>query len=542
MSDDAKSAEHGEPEAEAVPANTSFRVGRGIGLVSANTMALLEPSNGSLGEAMWALVGRGADVDDLLEALSATGLRSLGAFAMAQFEDDGVRVVVRGDAVAEMQVGSESLIVTAAGVRTWVEEVRNGVSAVVLRFGAPAENSLPFRLSEGIVPADLLMRGPSTQVDLLDADLTWLEDFDPDEVAVGASTTPASTIVFPSGTPGAAGEVFLDEPKDPNQTFAAREFEGRRATTTEPPQQVDPPQTPVALEPPAFQPVALSAEPMPPPVVPTAPDDYDFDEIFGRTVARSVQGAAVVPVSDEVPSDQSGEVVRPAPTAYSSGIEQSVLPPVSATISPMPPSSMIQGVPSSGLAGQVGSAQPPQGDHDGHTISKAQLQAMRAGQPSGPSGQQPSMGGPNVQAVVCASGHGNPPHLGVCRLCAAPLAGEPVLIARPSLGVLRFSGGQVVALDRPVLIGRNPKLEARMPSEMPFLLKLDVGQGLSRTHATIRLEGWQVLIEDLNSANGTVVTSPGMAPRRLHAGEPLLLEPGATIDFGGEVFATYGTE
>jgi pSer/pThr/pTyr-binding forkhead associated (FHA) protein len=90
-----------------------------------------------------------------------------------------------------------------------------------------------------------------------------------------------------------------------------------------------------------------------------------------------------------------------------------------------------------------------------------------------------------------------------------------------------------------LLIGRNPKLEGRMPSEMPQLLRLDVGQGLSRTHAIVRLEGWQVLIEDLNSANGTVVTSPGIAPRRLHAGEPVLLDHGATIDFGGELTGTY---
>jgi len=118
-----------------------------------------------------------------------------------------------------------------------------------------------------------------------------------------------------------------------------------------------------------------------------------------------------------------------------------------------------------------------------------------------------------------------------------PLQGSPVLISRPTLARLRFSDGRVVALDRPVLIGRNPKVEHPIDGEMPGTVKLDVGQGLSRTHALVRLEGWQVLLEDLNSANGTIVRLPQREPRRLHPGEPVLLEPGTTIDFGGEIDA-----
>jgi hypothetical protein len=183
------------------------------------------------------------------------------------------------------------------------------------------------------------------------------------------------------------------------------------------------------------------------------------------------------------------------------------------------------------------------GDHDGHTMSKAQLEALRSGGTAPLSGEaQPSTGGPSVQALMCLNGHANPPYDATCRQCGARLAGDPTLIARPVLGVLRFTDGQKVRLERPLLIGRNPKLEGRLRSEMPQLLKLDVGQGLSRTHAIVRLEGWQVLLEDLNSANGTVVSSPGVAPRRLHAGEPALLEYGAEMDFGGEISATYAPE
>jgi hypothetical protein len=48
-----------------------------------------------------------------------------------------------------------------------------------------------------------------------------------------------------------------------------------------------------------------------------------------------------------------------------------------------------------------------------------------------------------------------------------------------------------------------------------------------------------VLLEDLNSANGTIVALPGRPPARLRAGEPVILEQGAVIDLGGEVSFSY---
>jgi pSer/pThr/pTyr-binding forkhead associated (FHA) protein len=107
------------------------------------------------------------------------------------------------------------------------------------------------------------------------------------------------------------------------------------------------------------------------------------------------------------------------------------------------------------------------------------------------------------------------------------------------MGRIVLSTGDVVDLTRPAVIGRNPKIEGRLTGELPQTLKLDVGQALSRSHTMIRLEGWQVLAEDLGSANGTFVTLPGRPPQRLHPGEPVLLEPGSVIDLGGEVTGTY---
>jgi hypothetical protein len=45
----------------------------------------------------------------------------------------------------------------------------------------------------------------------------------------------------------------------------------------------------------------------------------------------------------------------------------------------------------------------------------------------------------------------------------------------------------------------------------------------------VTLDGWHVLVTDLNSTNGTLVTLPGHEPRQLRPGEPTLIQPGAVV-------------
>lgn len=471
-------------ETDAVP-TTSFRVGKGIGIVGAATLALLEPMNGELAERLWKLVSSGAGVDDLLEELSTTGLRSLGSFAMAQFEGSGVRVVVRGTGRANVVDLSSSRDIAASGVRTWVEEVVDQVSSVSLCLTDVPIEALPFRAGFGVLPADALQRGTSP-ASLTDLETDWVDEFREADVIRAAD---AEIVVVERPDP------MVEEP-DPMRTMAPSEF--REGASLIP--QID----------------EVKAE---------VDYDYDYDAIYGRTVARSVQSAAVHHSPDDLAEPEPAQ-----PAVMGMPMEPPAVPVVDV---PPPPSPMIQGVPS-GPAMEV----PQLGDHDGHTVTKAQLQAMRE-QTGNPVGATPppvgGMGGPTVRAVLCGNQHPNPPQLSQCRVCGSLLTSTTVMIARPPLGMLRFSTGSTIVLDRPALIGRNPKLEGSLSSEIPHLVKLDVGQGLSRTHASVKLEGWQVLLEDLNSANGTTVTLPGREPRRLHSGEPVLLEVGAHIDFGGEI-------
>jgi pSer/pThr/pTyr-binding forkhead associated (FHA) protein len=60
---------------------------------------------------------------------------------------------------------------------------------------------------------------------------------------------------------------------------------------------------------------------------------------------------------------------------------------------------------------------------------------------------------------------------------------------------------------------------------------------VSRTHARVFIEGWRVLLEDMGSTNGTVITTEAGVSRRIRSGEPAIVTDGSVIDLGdGAVF------
>jgi hypothetical protein len=150
--------------------------------------------------------------------------------------------------------------------------------------------------------------------------------------------------------------------------------------------------------------------------------------------------------------------------------------------------------------------------------------------------------GPSVKAVRCASGHLSPPQFDVCRVCQAPVAAQNVFTApRPVLGTIRLSTGDVVTLDRDVVLGRAPESRAGTnAADRPHVVKLASPENdISRNHVEIRLDGWHVLIVDLESVNGTVVTLPGQPPQRLRPNQGLAIEPGTLVTLADEVSFVY---
>ena len=126
----------------------------------------------------------------------------------------------------------------------------------------------------------------------------------------------------------------------------------------------------------------------------------------------------------------------------------------------------------------------------------------------------------------------NPPSEARCRRCGAALPSDPVVVPRPVLGVLRLSVGDVISLDRDVVIGRNPKPDfpGADGEERPHVVRLSSEDSdISRTHLRVMLDGWHVLVADLNSTNGTLVTLPGREPEQLRPGQPMPIKPGTVV-------------
>lgn len=162
-------------------------------------------------------------------------------------------------------------------------------------------------------------------------------------------------------------------------------------------------------------------------------------------------------------------------------------------------------------------------DHDGSTVHRpAHLAQVSA---------------TTVLAVSCPLGHLTAPTDPVCRTCHQRVAPqEPRQVQRPTLGGLRLPTGEVVPLDRGVVLGRKPA-PVEGSTDWPHLVHLPPAHSfVSRMHLHIELDGWDVLARDLDSRGGTTLAQPGREPLRMSPGEAYVLESGAVLDLA-EVYA-----
>lgn len=121
--------------------------------------------------------------------------------------------------------------------------------------------------------------------------------------------------------------------------------------------------------------------------------------------------------------------------------------------------------------------------------------------------------GPIILGVYCGNGHFGDPEAPACAVCGAPRGRRPPAPQpgpRPPLGILVLEDGTAAVLDSDYVIGREP---GRDPSVLAGdarpLMVVDAESAVSRIHARIHLDGWQVLLTDLGSANGTRIRPPG---------------------------------
>lgn len=172
--------------------------------------------------------------------------------------------------------------------------------------------------------------------------------------------------------------------------------------------------------------------------------------------------------------------------------------------------------------------EPEPDDHDGSTTHRPAHLAHNTA--------------PTVLAVSCPLGHLTPPAAPQCRVCHQRVAPqEPRRVARPPLGGLRLPTGEVVPLDRGVVLGRKPA-PAEGSTDWPHLVHLPSDQSfVSRKHLQIELDGWDVVARDLDSRGGTVLTAPGREAQRMRPGDAYVLEPGTVLDMAHVYAVRYET-
>lgn len=145
------------------------------------------------------------------------------------------------------------------------------------------------------------------------------------------------------------------------------------------------------------------------------------------------------------------------------------------------------------------------GDHDGATISAAEARALRKD--------------------------------------AAPVSPEAPTVALdvvPSEGRIRVSTGQVVTLDRTVIIGRRPRSTRASGANLPHLVAVESPQqDISRSHLEVRPEGDTVVVIDLHTTNGSTLLRSGSDPVRLHPGEQTIVISGDVVDLGDGVTVAF---
>jgi hypothetical protein len=147
-----------------------------------------------------------------------------------------------------------------------------------------------------------------------------------------------------------------------------------------------------------------------------------------------------------------------------------------------------------------------------------------------------------VRGVYCKNRHFNDPRQLFCAVCGINMVQQtPVLVngVRPPLGVVVLDDGSVFQLDTPYLLGRDPNSDERVQGgDFRGLPIIDQSNQVSRVHARLELRGWDVVLSDNNSTNGTFIHVPKTPDwQRMPPGGEHVLIQGTRIRIGHRTLA-----
>lgn len=500
-------------------------------------------------EAMWTKLGEHRCLGDLLKGLSRlhdNEVFTLPDFLMMAIDGQELRVAARGRFCLHLDTADGERSFSASEVVVWEESRYERVNQCILEL-APVpghaagheglEEFLPLR--SGIVRASQL------------------------HIGFGAHQHPSSS---PAQTgahggqgaplPSAAQEILQQAQADgaperddppPSTSLSARQEQGEAAHLSRPdpgqtlgPQSMDlldgtgSPQgtgagAPAAVLGPDDVPAAEAA-------APKAQEQQARDQNVGRLVEHTMMQrteAAIGPVSSQDTDPLARLTAGPGRHRASPLGESTSGQHVSQAAEPLPPQRQAPdgGADTASPKGSVPSSK--QGKHDRRTVSAAGLDATGNALGGQTGLDEPSGTGPSVMAVFCEAGHPNPVHASSCRECDGTITSRTGQVEQPVLGVLRVSSGATAVLDADIIIGRLPQGTSSTAAQSPRLLAVpSPGKAISKTHCAVRVEGWDMRVEDLGSTNGTFLLRAGEEPRRVPEHHQLFLRIGDVIDIG----------
>lgn len=439
-----------------------------------------EPRFSAIINDFWEVVVHADSLENLVKQLAQYNVERISDFAAFFWHNGEMRSLVRG-APRVVDLDSGETLATGAGVQTWTESGFGDVRRVrvVMEPDVDPETQLRLPLVVGAVSA--------AAVDL-------------DAEATVSSPQPWGA----AGDSEAHGELRAVE----------------TAEAVETPEAVEPVETAEAVEAAdesgAVRPPAGDVRP---------PADDGVEDLFGppqtdsAALAETGRGSDDSGQRDWEESQGQGNQLFPPTEAFTPGFDPQHPP------SGQPaPAFQPQGFASPQSYGS--GPQPPaygQGGQESWAPVNDQGHSEQSGE--------------MVLAVACPQGHANAPEAQRCRRCGGPLQGQPRMVARPVMVLLRPSTGAPVEVDRTVLIGRSPQANRVARDQLPKLLTVpSPSHDISRTHVQVSPEGWDLVATDLHSTNGTLLIRPGHPEaERMTPGEPQPVYPGCVLDLGDGV-------
>jgi hypothetical protein len=247
--------------------------------------------------------------------------------------------------------------------------------------------------------------------------------------------------------------------------------------------------------------------------------------VAGRDATSGVEeslGAevSVLAIGDQPPDPAAGPLLD---------LVEGVVPAASITLVPRAPLATPAVAPAA-VPETVAGQQPPPVEA---AVAEIRRAATIAHQTLGPAPEH--VEAPEVEGRLCTNGHLNNPSVGECWVCGAAVGAETARGPRPPLGRLTTKDKKSYIVDTNFVIGRRPGMAEDVaagrarPIEVP-----DEHHDVSRRHAELNVEGWDLILRDLGSSNGTYYLVAGATDWvRVQPAQPVKIESGTIITLGG---------